>query len=81
MPLAIQRFAASELPREVVLDDSSGMMPTLKLSQTPRIVLGARVSKSGNAIPQSGDLEIIGQAVEQSAISTPVVLEIASVVP
>ena len=42
MPLAIQRFAASELPREVVLDDSSGMMPTLKLSQTPRIVLGAR---------------------------------------
>ncbi|MBL0028538.1 MAG: hypothetical protein IPO95_05475 [Rhodanobacteraceae bacterium] len=81
MPLAIQRFAASELPREVVLDDSSGMMPTLKLSQTPRIVLGARISKSGNAIPQSGDLEIIGQAIEQSAISTPVVLEIASVVP
>lgn len=81
MPLAIQRFAASELPKEVMLDDSSGMMPTLKLSQTPRIVLGARISKSGNAIPQSGDLEVISSPIEQSAITAPVALEIADVVP
>lgn len=81
MPLAIQRFAAADLPKEVVLDDSMGMMPTLKLSQQARIVVGARISKSGDAIPKSGDFEVISAALEQSAINTPVQLEIASVVP
>ena len=81
MPLAIQRFAASELPKEVVLDDTMGMMPTLKLSQVPRIVLGARISKSGNAIPQSGDFEVIGAPFEQGDDAPPHELVIADVVP
>ena len=81
MPLAIQRFAASELPKAVLLDDSMGMMPTLKLSQVPRIVLGARVSKSGNAIPQSGDFEVIGAAFDQAETPASTELVIANVVP
>lgn len=81
MPLAIQRFAASELPKEVLLDDTMGMMPTLKLSQVPRIVLGARISKSGNAIPQSGDFEVIGAPFEQGDDAPPHELVIADVVP
>ncbi len=81
MPLAIQRFAASELPKDVLLDDDMGMMPTLKLSQVPRIVLGARISKSGNAIPQSGDFEVIGAAFDQASNQAPSELVIATVVP
>lgn len=81
MPLAIQRFAASELPKEVLLDDSMGMMPTLKLSQVPRIVLGARISKSGNATPQAGDFETIGTPFEQGDDTSPRELVIADVVP
>lgn len=57
MPLAVQRLKASQLPATVSLDDSMGMLPTMKLSMFPQVVVGARISKSGNAMPQSGDLE------------------------
>lgn len=57
MPLAIQRLKAAQLPLTVTLDDGMGMLPTLKLSMFPQVVVGARVSKSGNAMPQSGDLQ------------------------
>lgn len=81
MPLAISRFAASELPKSVTLDDSMGMMPTLKLSQQDKIVIGARISKSGNATPQSGDFEVLSAALDRAAINAPIDLEIATVVP
>lgn len=81
MPLAISRFAASELPKSVTLDDSMGMMPTLKLSQQEKIVVGARISRSGNATPQSGDFEVLTAALDRAAITAPIDLEIATVVP
>jgi len=55
MPLAVSRHAVSELPVTVVLDDSMAMMPSMTLSQFPSVTVGARVSKSGNAIAQPGD--------------------------
>lgn len=81
MPLAISRFAASDLPKTVTLDDSMGMMPTLKLSQQEKIVIGARISRSGNATPQSGDFEVLTAALDRAAIQAPIDLEIATVVP
>lgn len=62
MPLAILRKKAADLPLEFVLDDSLAMNPAMRLSSFPRVVVGARISRSGNAMPASGDLE--GQAVE-----------------
>ena len=59
MPLAILKRKAADLPLTFTLDDSSAMSPELKLSEFPNVVIGARVSRSGNAMPQSGDL--IGQ--------------------
>jgi cytochrome c-type biogenesis protein CcmH len=56
MPLAIARLTADELPVSVRLDDSMAMMPALKLSGFDQVVVGARVSKTGNAMPSSGDL-------------------------
>lgn len=81
MPLAIQRFAASELPKDIVLDDSMGMMPTLKLSQVPRLVVGARISKSGDATPRSGDFETLSPAFDRNTRTDPIELVIADVVP
>ena len=56
MPLAILRISAKELPKDFTLDDSLGMAGGAKLSSVASVMIEARVSKSGNAMPQSGDL-------------------------
>ena len=56
MPLAIVRKQVSDLPLTVSLNDTMAMMPNMKLSNFPNVKLLARISKSGNAISQPGDL-------------------------
>jgi cytochrome c-type biogenesis protein CcmH len=57
MPLAARRARAGDLPLSLTLDDSMAVMPTMKLSRFEQVTVGARVSKGGQAMPQSGDLE------------------------
>ena len=63
MPVAIKRLTARELPARFVLDDSTSMAGGPKLSAQAQVVVGARVSKSGNATPQPGDLEGLAEPV------------------
>jgi cytochrome c-type biogenesis protein CcmH len=80
MPLAIQRLSASQLPLMITLDDSMSMMPEMKLSKFPEIIIGARISKSGNATATSGDLQASTQPINQAAIKDRVQITIDEVV-
>jgi len=56
MPLAAQRVQVKDLPYRFTLDDSKSMSPATPLSSSAQVILGARISKSGDAVPQPGDL-------------------------
>lgn len=75
MPLAILRAGAKELPRAFMLDDSMGMAPGVKLSTTPAVRIEARVSKTGNAMPQAGDLVGTSAVVKPGARDVKVVID------
>ena len=68
MPLAVIKKTAASLPLEVILDDSLAMMPAMKLSRFDKVKLQARISKSGNAQPEPGDLH--GEIAEVSVGTT-----------
>ncbi|GGY07426.1 c-type cytochrome biogenesis protein CcmI [Litchfieldella qijiaojingensis] len=55
-PLAVARTTLSELPLTVTLDDSHAMSDAARLSQVEEARLMVRVSTSGQATPQAGDL-------------------------
>ncbi len=56
MPLAAARRKVSDLPLDLTLDDSTAMMPAMRLSNFEQVLVGARVSRSGEAMARSGDL-------------------------
>lgn len=66
-PLAILRKQVKDLPLEFTLDDSLAMSPAMRISTAAEVVVGARISKSGNAMPQPGDLQGLTPTVKVGA--------------
>jgi cytochrome c-type biogenesis protein CcmH len=66
MPLAIVRKTVRDLPFDFKLTDAMAMNPNMKLSSFARVVVGARISKSGDAMPQSGDLQGFSKVIRVS---------------
>ncbi len=74
MPLAVLRTTADKLPYPFTLDDSMAMAPNAKLSGHPKVVIVARISRSGNALPHKGDIEGASAPVAPGASGVNVVL-------
>jgi cytochrome c-type biogenesis protein CcmH len=75
MPLAALRVEAKQLPMDFRLDDSMGMGGGPKLSGAPSVIIEARISKSGNAMPQAGDLSGRSAAVTPGASGVNVTID------
>jgi cytochrome c-type biogenesis protein CcmH len=56
MPLAAERIKVKDLPIRIVLDDTKAAMPTAKISSVETVEVTARISLSGQLMPQKGDL-------------------------
>jgi len=67
MPVAIVRKHVSDLPLAFTLDDGMAMSPEASLSSVRRVIVGARISHSGNAVPREGDLQGSTPAVDVGA--------------
>lgn len=63
MPVAAAKRRAGDLPFTVELDDSSSVMPTLRLSAMKEVVITARISRHGSPETQAGDIEAIAVPV------------------
>jgi cytochrome c-type biogenesis protein CcmH len=75
MPVSIVRATKQDLPFAFRLDDSTSPMPSRKLSGSGTVVIVARLSKSGQAMPQSGDLEGMSQPVKSGVDGITVVID------
>ena len=75
MPVSIVRATRKDLPFTFQLDDSTSPMPSRKLSSAGPVVIVARLSKSGQAMPQNGDLEGTSQPVQSGVDGITVVID------
>jgi len=74
MPLAVARTTVGALPYRFTLDDSMAMAAGATISSQAKVVVAARVSKSGNAVPQKGDIEGASDPVAPGTSGVKVVL-------
>ena len=78
MPLAAVRAKVKDLPLAFSFDDSMAMNPSAKLSDFAEVVVAARVSKTGNVVPQGGDFEGVSKPVRPGAAG--IAVEIGKVI-
>lgn len=77
MPIAVLRKQAKDLPLQFTLDDSMALQPQMKLSGFDQVVVTARVSKSGDATAQRGDLQGTSDAVKPGASGLSILIDSA----
>ena len=66
-PLAVLRVSAGNWPVSFRLDDSMAMLPSRRLSQFQKVIVEARISRSGQATPATGDLYVTSDTVDPSS--------------
>jgi cytochrome c-type biogenesis protein CcmH len=74
-PLAVVRTSAATLPFAFALDDSQAMAPGVNISSAQALRVEARISRSGNAMPQPGDLVGTSAVVKPGARDVKIVVD------
>ncbi len=80
MPIVAQNVPVPAFPFTITLDNSMSMTGA-QLESVPELVVGARLSVSGNAVGQSGDLETLSAPFTLTEQSEPLTLTIDSIKP
>jgi cytochrome c-type biogenesis protein CcmH len=80
MPIVAQNVPVPAFPFTITLDNSMSMTGA-QLESVPELVVGARLSVSGNAVGQSGDLETLSAPFTLNEQSEPLTLTIDSIKP
>jgi len=81
VPLAIKRFTVNELPSQISLDSSNAMAPGKDITSAKKLELIVRVSKSGEASPQSGDWFATSGPISLETQTKPVLLHVTEQLP
>jgi len=67
MPLAALRKQVRDLPIEFSFDDAASLSADKTLSSVPKLLVLARISKSGDAIAKPGDIEVASDVLAPGA--------------
>ena len=70
MPIVVLRKKVADLPLEISLDDSMSMLPNNKLSSYESVIVSVRISKTGNAKSEKGDLIGVSNPISTSSKET-----------
>lgn len=81
MPLAIKRMPAGNFPVSIHLDESMAMAPGMDIKSFPELEIVARISKSGGAVPQSGDWQATAGPIKLSELNGALELTISEQLP
>lgn len=74
MPVAMLRAKAGDMPMNFTLDDSMAMSPQFKLSTVGQVIVGARISKNGDALARTGDLEGLSNPISVGEANVRIVI-------
>jgi cytochrome c-type biogenesis protein CcmH len=67
MPLVALRKQVRDLPVSFTFDDATSLSPDRKLSSEKNVVVGARISKTGDAMPQPTDIQVLSTTLTPNA--------------
>jgi cytochrome c-type biogenesis protein CcmH len=77
VPLAVLRITVRDLPYRFALNDAMAMQQGVTVSAFPRVIVAARISKSGRPQPGAGDYEGASKPVANDAAGVTVLIESA----
>jgi cytochrome c-type biogenesis protein CcmH len=75
MPVAVLKTAVTAFPMNFVLNDTLAMSPNSLISQLPEVLIEVRVSKTGMAMPEAGDLISKQQTVKVGTTNTRLMID------